>query len=510
MATKRFASHTGEEIETKKKLLTPANTNKATDVAVKTLRSYLAETGQEVSFEMFPDEHLNQVLAHFYIDARNETGGHYKSTTLSSLRYGISRFLKEKKNIDILRDSSFKGANVSFGTAMRELKQMGKGEITHYPEINGDDLQKMYNHMLFSSDTPHGLANKVQMDIRLYFCRRGEENMTKMSKKTFKIMEDEFGRKFVTKVEDELMKNRRQNDKEIFSGIMPEIPGSLLCPVKTFDKYIKKLHPGCERLWQRPRDSFGAQDQVWFYNAPIGKHKLATFMSDLSEKCDLSERYTNHSIRTSTITMLARANFPAGHIMAVSGHKSVSSLAQYQRVSNRDKGHMAHCLSAAIHGNNPALQQPKQNRPSATVTSSEAPGDMFAESDLHTRSLPSTRAASLTAAEHQLPLPVRSLPSTRAASLTAAEHQLPLPVRSLPSTRAASLTAAEHQPLLVRDDDIISQEIGGVDLDELFGEFDLPPTTPVHLVSQQQQQNQAQPFIFNNCSFSNVQFVMRK
>ncbi|XP_070189495.1 uncharacterized protein [Littorina saxatilis] len=211
-------------------------------------------------------------------------------------------------------------------------------------------------------------------------------------------------------------------------------------------------------------------------------------MSDLSEKCDLSERYTNHSIRTSTITMLARTNFPAGHIMTVSGHKSVSSLAQYQRVSNRDKGHMAHCLSAAIHGNNPALQQPKQNRPSATVTSSEAPGDMFAESDLHTR----------------------SLPSTRAASLTAAEHQLPLPVRSLPSTRAASLTAAEHQPLLVRDDDIISQEIGGVDLDELFGEFDLPPTTPVHLVSQQQQQNQAQPFIFNNCSFSNVQFVMRK
>ena len=69
--------------------------------------------------------------------------------------------------------------------------------------------------------TPKGLFNKVQFDIRMFFCRPGNENMHSMTKDMFQVDTDEnTGRKVV----DDLMKNHRF-DKETSSGIMPEIQG---------------------------------------------------------------------------------------------------------------------------------------------------------------------------------------------------------------------------------------------------------------------------------------------
>ena len=52
---------------------------------------------------------------------------------------------------------------------------------------------------------------------------------------------------------------------------MPEIPGSECCPVRCFEKYINKLHPSCDRLWQRPKDEFDDSDDSSYCNAPLGK-----------------------------------------------------------------------------------------------------------------------------------------------------------------------------------------------------------------------------------------------
>ena len=58
-------------------------------------------------------------------------------------------------------------------------------------------------------------------------------------------------------------------------------------------------------------------------------------MSDLSEKCCLSQIYTNHSIRITGITVLTNASYSNADIMSVSGHKSVQSLAVYQKTDKK-------------------------------------------------------------------------------------------------------------------------------------------------------------------------------
>ena len=54
-------------------------------------------------------------------------------------------------------------------------------------------------------------------------------------------------------------------------------------------------------------------------------------MSLFSKELKLLQRYTNHSIRASAVSLLDENNFEARLIMHVSGHKSESSIRSYSR-----------------------------------------------------------------------------------------------------------------------------------------------------------------------------------
>ena len=144
------------------------------------------------------------------------------------------------------------------------------------------------------------------------------ENIPAMTKSTFEIQTDpKTGLRFVTKAMDEPTQKT--------SGIITESPGSEYCPVQSFAKYISKLHPSCDRLWQKARDYFDDSDKTWYYNAPVGEKTLGNFMASLSKLCRLSHIYTIHSIRATGATMLAKNNYCDTQIMAVTGHKSVAA-----------------------------------------------------------------------------------------------------------------------------------------------------------------------------------------
>jgi integrase len=77
---------------------------------------------------------------------------------------------------------------------------------------------------------------------------------------------------------------------------------------------------------------------VWYCNVPIGAKMLGVFMSEISEKCKLSQIYINHSIRATGATLLSKHKYGFGdaQIMSVTGHKSVQSLTTYQRIDTED------------------------------------------------------------------------------------------------------------------------------------------------------------------------------
>lgn len=83
--------------------------------------------------------------------------------------------------------------------------------------------------------------------------------------------------------------------------------GNPSCPVHSFLKYLDKRNDDITALWQRPLASFFPDSETWYCKAPLGKNTLGKMMSEISRQGQLSQRYTNHSVRSTAITVLDEA-----------------------------------------------------------------------------------------------------------------------------------------------------------------------------------------------------------
>ena len=248
MTLKRFASHTEDEIIKKRLTNVPVNTERNKKKAASLLREYLTKQNRVVTSKLSAQQ-LNDVRKHMYLSARKADGEMYKVNTLEYTRYSLNKYLKSppvQKTYDIIKDNEFNEANMCFKTAITELKANEKVQLNTIPLCQ----KKIVKNILFNPNTPFGLYNKVQWDIRLYFIRRCAENMRSMTKNTFVVKIDpETNRKYVTKNIDGLTKNHRADDNGKLTAMMPEQPDSPFCPVRSFEKYLSKLHPICNNLW---------------------------------------------------------------------------------------------------------------------------------------------------------------------------------------------------------------------------------------------------------------------
>ena len=123
---------------------------------------------------------------------------------------------------------------------------------------------------------------------------------------------------------------------------------SPLCPVASFWKYISRLNPENEYLFQRPKTREVCEDEVWYNNMVLGENTLGKKMKVISQQAQLSVIYTNHSIRATAVTIFDRSGFEARHIMSVSGHRSESSLKSYCKTGQNTKEKMADSLMSVI------------------------------------------------------------------------------------------------------------------------------------------------------------------
>ena len=150
----------------------------------------------------------------------------------------------------------------------------------------------------------------------------------------------------MTKSGDEVTKNRREDDKGFEGGMMFEKPRPQ-CPVASLELYIKHLNPKNEFLFQRPKKgSKIGVDHVCFDNMVVGEHTLCEKMKCISKEAEFSN-HSNHSIRATAVTILDKCGYEARHIMAVSGHKSESSIQSYCKADTSMKKQMSESMAAA-------------------------------------------------------------------------------------------------------------------------------------------------------------------
>ena len=111
---------------------------------------------------------------------------------------------------------------------------------------------------------------------------------------------------------------------------------------------IKHLNPKNEFLFQKPkkRGKIGV-DGVCFDNMVVGEGTLGEKMKCISKEAEFSKIYTNHSIRATAVTILDKCGYEACHVMAVSVHKSESSIQSYCKADTSTKKQMSESMVAA-------------------------------------------------------------------------------------------------------------------------------------------------------------------
>ena len=182
----------------------------------------------------------------------------------------------------------------------------------------------------------------------------------------------------VVKVNDELTKNHQEIGPKI-AGVMPENKTDLKsCPVRSYIMYNEHLNPENEFMWQTPLKKVNiSTDVVWYGKNHIGKNPLAKFMSEVSKNCDLSKIYTNHCIRVTGASILTRMKFSCSEIMSVTCHKSVQSLAIYQKTRDTTKKEMGSIIGQAMNTRDENLQcqLPPPHQPLALPPPQQIPNE---------------------------------------------------------------------------------------------------------------------------------------
>lgn len=345
----RFLNATDCDIENIIKEKDAENTKKVTEIFVNVLKSYCRENKINFDIKTISKEDLATILVKFYVEVRKTDGSPYKLTSFRSMRFALQREFKVicGHEFDIIMDKEFSKANVIFKAQTVKLKREGLAKVSHHPPISNDDLKKLYASKVFSVNHPVSLQRKIFFDVIYYFCRRERENLRLSTIDDFSIKVDSNGNEYIEKVSDELTKNHRE-DHENEDVMIIEGNGSINCPVISFKLYISKLNPKLKALFQRPNKKIPTDDSPWYDNMVVGERGLGDMMKVISKEAELSRVYTNHSIRATTISILNSNGVEGRDIVALSGHRSITSLQSYCKTSNDRKRAMSQMLSAAV------------------------------------------------------------------------------------------------------------------------------------------------------------------
>ncbi|KAJ8316763.1 hypothetical protein KUTeg_005709 [Tegillarca granosa] len=314
-------------------------TKKMTKYGVNVFTEWLTARKTSTKFEDLPVPVLDQTLKKFYSEVRNTDGKLYAKSTYVGIRAAINRHLSSpphNKKFNILTDLDFHLSNKMFNSMLKKIQAEGLHKASHYPPITEGDMEKLRSSEILSLGSAKTLQYKVWFSLMLHLGRRGRENLRNFTENTFQVKSDDLGIEYVEMVSSETTKNHQGDlsDKSFETKPRMYATGENDCPVLAFKKYIEKRNPSSQYFFQQPRPRVTESDNIWYTIRPVGEKSLNNFMKQISEAAKLSKVYTNHSVRASTVKILAHAGVPNREIMKITGHKCEASLDSYNADSS--------------------------------------------------------------------------------------------------------------------------------------------------------------------------------
>lgn len=345
----RFCSKSESEVEDLLKSAIPENTRKATEVWVSALKSFCAQEEIQLDMKTCSAEELNSVLCKFYPALRSKKGELYKKSSYLAARAAIHRRVRElERPFNVFSSQEFSRSHGVLNATLKKKKAEGDEPLVqHKDAITEEDrtrLEVYFDDVLTSND-PVKLTQYIWYHMTLHFGLRGREVQARMKKTDIEFRADETG-EFVVLTRDFCSKNCQGGiggREFVTAGRLQDSK-----QVAAFRLLLSKLHPDNERLFQRARQGRVAEnDKTWFTRQVLGHNLMGSMMDRLCTHAGLSKRYTNHCVRSTTVTLLKSAGVEDRTVCLVTGHKSEKSLSSYEKVDSAKCKVLARCLDSA-------------------------------------------------------------------------------------------------------------------------------------------------------------------
>ena len=315
---------------------------------MKIFTQWLNKRSRVVDLKTVPGDVLAGHLRTFYGEVRNRSNGLYSPSAMTGIRAAIHRFLMQppnSRNFNILKGDDFQQANIMFDTMCKKYLQDGNKKPKHKDPIRDSDMVLLEKYFEDHASSPVKLQEYVWFSLCYFFGRRGREKWREMTDSFFKILVDENGVEFLSETETETTKNHQGGHKQADL----DYSSNAMYDEKALEAFKLLLNKRCKKntlLFQTPRPLAAIKDGEWFKNEPLGKNTLGAMMKTISKKAGLSNIYTCHCVRASTITTLFQAGVSVKEICGLTKHRNEKSLDPYiSGLSNQQKHRMGAILS---------------------------------------------------------------------------------------------------------------------------------------------------------------------
>ena len=361
------------------------NTEYKTKSNMKTWQRFCQSIQEKREIQNIPEAELDKMLCKFFISIRKQDGAEYEPGTLSGFQRSFQRYLQEKgSSFNILKDKEFSKSRNVLAAKRKNLTLQGKG---NYPnasrELTTAEEDQLFQSGQFSIEDPKALQKALWWFFSLHFGWRARDESRKLTWGDVHLENDpETGAECLVWKTEKGSKTRTGQEGGHRRAFEPKAYASVnksRCPVE-FYKVYRSHRPESMLATDAPfylaiNHKRKPEDQIWYLNRPLGKNEIGKFLKEsaevvLNKQQGTKKKFTNHSVRKTSIGRLLDGNVEANYVAQLSGHKNLKSLDSYKSASLKNQRAMSAILSNES-ATSTAVIQDKTPNPSTSFVEKE-------------------------------------------------------------------------------------------------------------------------------------------
>lgn len=336
----------GEFIQQQKKV----NTIKATDRDLRKVTDWLYREKFELrALEEIEAPELNELLSQFFIFVKKLDGNEYQPSSLTCVLHSLDRYLKGKKytwkgsRVDLLKDIVFEDTREALSSKRKHLKTLGLGNRPHRAVgIEEEEEEILWKSKVLGKDSPFAIIFSLWYHMTLLMGLRGRDEHRRMTFGDIQLKKNGLDVEYL-EFQERASKTRDGATADDSRSTKPKIFCS--CATQGANKCIIEIYK--EFVLRRPDDYCKKEDPfyiqsktdnqikssgtaVWFKREPLGVASLGKMLPKACSLAHLPER-GNHGVRATSVQRMRKAGIPDDKVIQITGHKSVRTLAIYDK-----------------------------------------------------------------------------------------------------------------------------------------------------------------------------------